>query len=129
MAESKKESNFKFLGRLIAADLSDVKTRSSLLEFFSGMLQTVDKLYVSGASKAWIYQHYLLSKLAWPFLVYDFPPLLGDTFATLVTRALKTWLGFNKPGTPEILYLPKKKTWIWYYASHTVSKNFANYQT
>ena len=32
----------------------------------------VDESAVNGLMKLWIYQHFLLSKISWPFMIYNF---------------------------------------------------------
>ena len=98
---------FKFLGRKIWPIVSDKPALTLTFESFEKDLILVDKLNLSGASKAWIYQHYALSRLAWPFLVYSFSVEGIKPFAQLASRLLKKWYGMNKAANPALLFLPK----------------------
>ena len=98
----------KLLGRLISSDASDKGAYAATVEFFTSALDTVDAAPLSGPSKAWIYQFYILAVLSWPFLIYPFSisNIAGD-FEAPAARFLKKWYGLARPANPAVLFLPK----------------------
>jgi hypothetical protein len=70
-------------------------------------MDIVDSQYLSSATKAWIYNNYVMAFLAWPFIIYDFPVNFGTELTKIVNRYLKKWLKVNKPISTEIFYLPE----------------------
>ena len=65
-----------YVGRHIYADLSDKEQRAALIHSFESYMDTIDELHLKGISKVWLYNHYIIYFIAWPFLIYDFPPPL-----------------------------------------------------
>ena len=97
---------FKFLGQIIFTNLSDSAQRKALLDDFNNYMLTVDTLQLKGASKAWLFCHYVISFISLPFIIYDFPPSCADKITAVSTRYLKQWLGIHRNASPEILYIP-----------------------
>jgi hypothetical protein len=58
--------------------------------------------------KAWLYNHCVIARLAWPFMVYDFSVTSSVALTTICTGYLKKWLRITKTAVPEFLYLSKK---------------------
>jgi hypothetical protein len=69
----------------------------------------IDKTRLNGAQKTWLYNHCVIARLAWPFMVYDFSVTSTVAIANVCTAYLKRWLGFTKTSVPEILYMSKKR--------------------
>lgn len=73
-------------------------------------LARVDK---SGQFKAWIYQHRILSRILWPFLVYEDPILTVECFEMRVSWFLQRWLGLPRSLSSDwqtnILKLPNEE--------------------
>ena len=98
----------KFLGRLISCDASDKGAYKCTVEFFMSALKIVDGTLVTGPSKAWIYQFYILAVLSWPFMVYPFSiSNIKKDFEAPATLFLKKWYKLAKPANPAVLFLPK----------------------
>ena len=98
----------KFLGRLIATNLTSKGAYKLTREFFLSALEKVDGALISGPSKAWIYQFYILAILSWPFLIYPFSVSdIRRDFEGPATRLLKKWYKLAKPANSAILFLPK----------------------
>ena len=98
---------FKFLGRFLAGDLKDRKQKELLLSSFQWYMEKVDSQHLNGASKAWIYNNFVMSFITWPFIINDFPPSFTDSITATANRFLKKWLKINRPASTEILYLPE----------------------
>ena len=58
--------------------------------------------------KLWIYQHYILSKLAWPFLIHDFNLDFATKLQQNANVYLKRWAGVLKGADAGVLYRPKR---------------------
>ena len=67
------DKSFKFLGRVIFASLREGVQATSLVQLMRSQMEDIDRQLVSAASKAWLYQHNVISFFFWTFMVYDFP--------------------------------------------------------
>jgi hypothetical protein len=103
------ENFFKFLGRRIYADLKHGRILDMLIKTFEKELAVVDKSQVSGASKAWIFQHMCLQRLVWPFMIYPLSVTNAQEFEKLCNKFLKKWYNTHKGFNPSLFYLPKEK--------------------
>lgn len=101
-------SFFKHLGRKVYAHLKDSSVMNTLSEDFSSWMKKLDAALITGTSKAWIYEHYVLTLLRWPFLVYDASVNMVSPMHKTATRYLKHWYGLHVTANPSILYLPTK---------------------
>ena len=72
-----KDNLFKFLGRHVSFNMKDSEQRTTIKNAFVDYMNLVDSEYISGASKAWIYNNHVMSFMAWPFIVFDFPVTFG----------------------------------------------------
>ena len=97
----------KFLGRLIATNVTNKGAYKLTHEFFLSALGKVDGALISGPSKAWIYQFYILAILSWPFLISFSVSDVKRDFEAPATRFLKGWYKLAKPANPAVLFLPK----------------------
>ena len=96
--DSKKEESllrdhFKFLGRWISIDLNELKVKEFVKERFLDEVKLINKTRLSGFMKLWLYQHYILAHLAWPFLIHDFNLSFATELRDLVGSTLKRWAG------------------------------------
>ena len=57
-------SILKFLGRFISFDMKNMTQRKIICESFKTNMKIVDAQFISGASKAWIYNNYVMAYLA-----------------------------------------------------------------
>ena len=104
------DSLHKFLGRLLSIDVTNKGAYKITVEIFSSALTTVDAAPITGPSKAWIYQFYILAVISWPFLIYPFSvSAIQKDFEAPAVRFLKKWYGLAKPANPAILFLPKSR--------------------
>ena len=46
--------------------------------------------------KLWLYQHYLLAHLSWPFLIHDLPVSLANDLQKKSNLTLKKWAGIYR---------------------------------
>ena len=83
--------HFKFLGRWISIDLNEIKIQTFIRARFLKEVEIIDRSNVTGFMKLWLYQHYLLSHLAWPFLIHDLPLSFARSLESAVSMKLKKW--------------------------------------
>src|SRR5687768_5534013 len=62
---------FKMLGRKLFASLSEVSLQEDLKASVQARMGKIDATALNGAQKAWLYNHCVLPRLTWPFMVYD----------------------------------------------------------
>ena len=55
------DKSFKFLGRVIFASLLQGVQATSLVQLMRTQMEDIDRQLVSAASKAWLYQHHVIS--------------------------------------------------------------------
>ena len=63
----------KFLGRVIDGHLDDKVAREDVMVELTSLLKVIDKSYLTGMMKCWIYQHLIIPKIKWKLLIYDVP--------------------------------------------------------
>jgi len=100
---------FKMLGRKLYADLSEVYLQKTVEADLGKWMAAIDATPLAGAKKAWLYEHCVLARLTWPFIVYDFCVTLSDRLTALCTRYIKAWLRLPHSVTPHMLYLQKQQ--------------------
>lgn len=86
-----KRDHFKFLGRWISISLSEEKVKATVKAAFKSDLETIEGSKVNGLMKLWLYQHYALAHLSWPFLVHDFNYYFSVSLEDIVNSRLKKW--------------------------------------
>lgn len=100
---------FKYIGRKINATLTEKEVLNNLQENFESWMKKTDSALISGASKAWIYEHTILAYLRWPFMIHDFTVNMVSPLQNTATRYLKSWYKLHRTANPSILYLPREK--------------------
>jgi hypothetical protein len=63
---------------------------------FDDEIKLIGKTKLTGFMKLWLYQHYLLSHLAWPFLIHDFPLSFAKELESSIAMVLKRWAGLYR---------------------------------
>jgi hypothetical protein len=91
--ESFQSDHFKELGRWISVSLSEDKIKTEIGKRVSQDLEKVDLSGVNGPSKLWLYEHFIVSKLSWVFLVHDLCVSFAQGLDKKVIPRLKTWAG------------------------------------
>jgi hypothetical protein len=95
---------FKYLGLWIQHDLGHHKVIADLSGYLNRALLKIDQLTLRGAMKAWIVNHYISAKLAWPLLINDFSDSQAKSWDILVRRFFRKWLGLAKMAEAGIFY-------------------------
>ena len=68
-------------------------------------MSTIDNLELPVTSKLWLYQHFVVSKLAWPFTSLDLSLTFVHELEAVANRFLKRWSGLPRGGNTAILHL------------------------
>ena len=58
-------------------------------------IKIVENLQINGFMKLWLYQFYVLSRLSWPFLIYDFDKSFVLEMQKTINPKLKGWAGVS----------------------------------
>ena len=100
---------FKDLGWIVYHDLSENEQRAEIQKKFILSMQTIDNCSINGFMKLWLYQHYAVQSLAWPFLIYDLCLSFAKSLEKIATRFLKKWANIYKRALVSCLYRPRSK--------------------
>jgi hypothetical protein len=71
--QSLEYDHFKELGRFISVDLKEDKIRSEISRRLNADMALADNCGVQGLHKLYTYEHSIVSRLSWPFLVHNLP--------------------------------------------------------
>ena len=85
--------HFKFLGRWLAVSSEEGDVKKHVRRCFLRDIALVDKCGANGLMKLWLYPHYILARLAWPFIVHDFNYYFAVDLSNVVASSLKRWAG------------------------------------
>ena len=95
---------FKYLGRKFQADLNVDLIISEITLKIKSWLQLVDATPLTGPMKAWIVNHHVCSKLAWPLLIYDFPNTQARSWQAIIQPFYRRWVGLAASAEASVLY-------------------------
>jgi hypothetical protein len=99
--------HFKFLGRWISIDLNEIEVRNLIRDRFLSEIKLVNSSKVSGFMKLWLYQHYILSHLAWPFIIHDLSLSFASELHDSIKTTLKKWAGLYRSADVGSLFRSK----------------------
>ena len=91
--DSVQSDHFKELGRWISVDLSEDKMKAEIGRRVSQDLEKLELSGVNGLSKLFLYEHFLVSRLSWVFLVHDLSASFAQSLDKKVIPRLKSWAG------------------------------------
>ena len=96
--------HFKFLGRRIGVSLNEFKTEPFVRKQFKTDIERTNKTGLNGLMKLWLYQHFIISRLSWPFVVHDFSFSFAKTLEKSISVQLKKWAGLFKGADTGALF-------------------------
>ena len=103
--------SFKFLGKGLVADMSSRLTKKVVLKKFKDYTKLIDDTLLTGIQKLWIWEHFAMPKVAWDFLIHDFPPsFVEKELQPIQTKYLKKWSGLAKRAEPSVLYRSRENS-------------------
>ena len=88
--------NFKELGRFISINLKEDKIKTEIRRRLYADMDTVEASGVNGLCKLYIYEHYVVPRLSWVFLVHDLNLWFARELDKRVTSRLKIWAGLYR---------------------------------
>ena len=104
-----KSKHFKFVGRWISIHLHELDVQLHVKKHFCRLMDIIDKDTTNGMIKLWMYQHGVLSNIAWPFLVQDLPLSLALELDAITHRHLKKWAGLYRQADLGTLYRSRNR--------------------
>jgi len=96
--------HFKELGRFISVDLKENKVKREVRKRFLDDMEKVETSGVNGLCKLFLYQHFVVSRLSWAFLVHDFCLTFAIELEDFATKRLKIWSGLYRSADIGTLY-------------------------
>lgn len=94
----------KCLGKWYDETLCDRTDISRIEQQVSEGMRNIDKTGLPGKFKAWIYQHGLLPRIAWPLLLYEITATTVEKLERTINKHLRKWLGLPPIFTSIGLY-------------------------
>ena len=83
----------KELGRWISVSLSEDKVKVEISKKVSQDLEKIEHSGVNGPSKLFLYEHFLVARLSWVFLVHDLCMSFAEDLDKKSIPRLKSWAG------------------------------------
>jgi hypothetical protein len=99
-----KREHFKFLGRNIHVKLSEEGVKTKVEKDLRSNLQKCNDDPVNDICKLWLYQHYIVNYLSWPFFTHDFAHSFAKDLQPSVNVFLRRWAGLYKSSDAGSLY-------------------------
>lgn len=107
-AVSFKNKHFKFLGRHIHYNLSESEIKEKIFDDFAKDVKAVKETPVNGLIKLWLYQHGIIYRLTWPFLIHDLDLTFAKRLQQHIQPLLKKWSGIGRSVDTGMLYRTRK---------------------
>ena len=107
VADEFKQAHFKFLGRWINYNLNDRGIKQKISRELERDMRIVSDATVGGFIKLWLYQFYVLPRIAWPFMIQDLDISFVEGLEKTVNRRLKAWAGVYRSTEVGVLYRSK----------------------
>jgi hypothetical protein len=96
--------HFKELGRFISVDLSETKIKSEISRRVFSDMEVVEASGVNGLCKLYLYEHFVIRRLSWVFLVHDLSVWFVTDLDKRITPRLKIWAGLYRGSDIGALY-------------------------
>ncbi|XP_069139210.1 uncharacterized protein [Argopecten irradians] len=94
----------KCLGKWFDESLGDKGNIRRIEQQVQEGMRRIDKTGLPGKFKAWMYQHGLLPRLAWPLMLYEISTSTVEKMERIINRHLRRWLGVPPSFTAVGLY-------------------------
>src|SRR5690349_7614532 len=88
--------HFKELGRFIAVDLKEDKIRAETSRRLHADMEIVENSGINGLGKLYIYEHFVVPRLSWVFLVHNLTLFFARELYKYVIPRLKRWSGLYR---------------------------------
>ena len=90
---SLQSDHVKELGRWISVSLSEDKMKVEIRKRVAQDLEKIEHSGVNGLSKLFLYEHFLVARLSWVFLVHDLCVSFAEDLDKKIIPRLKSWAG------------------------------------
>jgi len=98
------EKNIKYLGKVYNSSLNEQDQAREVLQELNKGLQKIERAWLPGRYKAWMFQHMLLPRIMWPLTIYNIPESKVEEMQTRITGHLKRWLGLPRSLSTACMY-------------------------
>ena len=88
--------HFKELGRFIGVDLKEDKIKAEISRRLNADMELVEGSGVNGLCKLYIYEHFVIPRLSWVFLVHNLTLFFVRELDKYVISRLKRWAGLYR---------------------------------
>ncbi|XP_077352497.1 uncharacterized protein prkg2l isoform X1 [Festucalex cinctus] len=87
------EKRIRCLGKSYDSTLKDRANLEDTAAQLKEWLSRVDRSLLLGRFKVWCFEHGIIPRLQWPFLLYDFPMTRVEAMERVCSRSIRKWLG------------------------------------
>jgi len=88
--------HFKELGRFISVNLKEDKMETEICRRLEKDMNTVDACGVNGLCKLFLYEHFVVRRLSWVFMVHDLSLSFSQELDRKTIPRLKSWAGLYR---------------------------------
>jgi hypothetical protein len=88
--------HFKELGRFISVDLKETKIKAEISRRLNADMNLVETSGVNGLCKLFIYEHFVVPRLSWVFLIHNLTLFFVRELDKYVISRLKRWAGLYR---------------------------------
>lgn len=103
------DQDIRCLGKNYDSTLKDGENLQSTLMQLKTWLKVIDNSQLLGRFKVWCFQHGIIPRLQWPFLLYDFPMTQVEAMERLCSKFVRKWLGVPPSFSAVNLYSKTSK--------------------
>src|SRR6185312_8223607 len=96
--------HFKELGRWISVNLTENQVKKEIRRKLTDDMEVVDRCGVNGFHKLFLYEHFIVRRLSWPFLVHDLCLSYARDLDKFVIPHLKRWAGLYRSSDVGTLF-------------------------
>ena len=98
-------NDFKYLGRPLNSDASELASRQNLDEKLRALLATLDEVQLPASCRVWLYHHFVVPKLSWAFSTLDLTLTFVKKLQAISLSHLKNWVGLPRCANSAILFV------------------------
>ena len=98
------DADFRYLGRPTNIYNSEFRCRNDIKTSLLQWLSLVDQLALHTPGKLWLYQHFIVAKMAWFFTALDLSLTFVRQLQAQADVFLKRWAGLPRPASTAILF-------------------------
>ena len=93
----------------MSINISESEIKEKIFDDFAKDVKAVKETPVNGLIKLWLYQHGIIYRLTWPFLIHDLD--LTKSPQQHIQPLLKKWSGIGRSVDTGMLYRTPEEPW------------------